>query len=202
MADRAKQHQNGLKRTFYNYIFRLSLASKYLSRGAASGMATVLAIVVAAYLLVGVALGIRWHGFRGGVWIIVIALTAFIWPQTLLALRLDEERRLFWPVAANEVAVSPSGGSAAAHGTTKSQMTNESKKRRYDFAPNPRERAQAAQEFMRAMTELLKAERQEGGPTIQQRLAVDHARARARAILPRRILVQATEEAFSLAQVH
>jgi hypothetical protein len=44
---------------------------------------------------------------------------------------------------------------------------------------------------------MLKSERQDSGPTLEQRLAVMNARTLAQAILPRRILVKATEVAFA-----
>jgi hypothetical protein len=100
-------------------------------------MATALVIALATYLLLGIAQGIRWHGFRGGVWIVVIVMTGFVWPLTLWAVRSDEQRRI-------------------------------------------------AQEFRSALIELLHAER----PTLEQRLAVESARARARAIMPRRVLAK------------
>src|SRR5262245_39105085 len=140
-------------------------------------MARVFAIVIAAYLLIGIALSIRLHRFRGGVWILVIALTGFIWPLTLFALRLDNERRLLWPLPANDNKVDLSSGDSplAPHGTTESQTTNEAKNRfwrRFNPAHNQSRRVEAAQRFLRALTELSKAERQEGGPTLEQRLAV------------------------------
>ena len=57
-------------------------------------MATTLTIPLGAYLLVGAALGIRWHGFRGGVWIVVIVMTSFTWPLTLWAVHLHQKRDL------------------------------------------------------------------------------------------------------------
>jgi len=151
-------------------------------------MTTVLATVVVIYLLVGVALGIHLQRrLRGGGWIIVIVMTGFIWPHTLLALHLDKERRLFWHVAANEVAVL----------TPHDDETNEAKTFWRGTTLTVYQKAVLVQEFRRALTVLLKSEKQDGGPTPEQRLAVSKARTRAQAILPRRILAKATEMAFA-----
>jgi len=78
-----------------------------------------------------------------------------------------------------------------------SETTSESKTSWRRSNLTPIQKAVLVQEFRRALTEMLKSERQDSGPTLEQRLAVMNARTLAQAILPRRILVKATEVAFA-----
>src|SRR5262245_61050515 len=103
-----------------------------------------------------------------------------MWPLTLWALHLDNERRLFWHVAPNEVAVlAPHQGGR-----------HESLAFLRPSDVTTYEKAVLLQELRRAKS----------GPTLEQRLAVDSARTRAQSVLPRSIVAKATEVAFSEAR--
>jgi hypothetical protein len=163
-------------------------------------MATALAIALATYLLVGFALGVRFHGLRGGVWIIVILITGFAWPLTLWALYLDHKRHLYRLAAAGELAPSANTSGALLPGRLTAKYPTTRKHTfwfRWCFGAHQDERKEVAQEFKSALTELLKAEKEEYGATLEQRLAVANARAKARAVLSRRIFAETSARAFA-----